>query len=85
MTSAEKHLATSVQDTINQVADGTVAPDHGVLLFNAANDGIGLSPENSGEGLITSDIQALIDAAITGMQDGSLVTCPETCGTATAP
>jgi len=85
VTSAEKHLATSVQDTINQIADGTVAPTGGVLVFDANNDGIGISPENSGAGLITAEIQGLVDAAITGMQDGSVVTCPETCGSATAP
>jgi basic membrane protein A len=85
VTSAEKHLATSVQDTINQIADGSVAPTGGVLVFDANNDGIGISPENSGAGLITPEIQALIDAAIAGMQDGSVVTCPETCGSAAAP
>ncbi len=85
VTSAEKHLATSVQDTINQIADGTVAPTGGVLVFDANNDGIGISPENSGAGLITAEIQGLVDAAIAGMQDGTVVTCPETCGTATQP
>jgi basic membrane lipoprotein Med (substrate-binding protein (PBP1-ABC) superfamily) len=85
VTSAEKQLATSVQDTINQIADDTVAPTGGVLVFDATNDGIGLSPENSGAGLITAEIQGLIDAALAGMQDGSIVTCPETCGTATQP
>ena len=54
----------------------------GVLTFDATNDGIGLSPENSGAGLITTEIQGLLDAALTGMQEGSVVTCPGTCGSA---
>ena len=46
-----------------------------------------LSPELTGshETLITPEIQGLLDAALTGMKDGSVVTCPETCGTATQP
>jgi len=54
----------------------------GVLSFNANNDGIGLSPEGSGAGLITAEIQGLVDAALAEMQAGTLVTCPETCGQA---
>jgi basic membrane protein A len=78
VTSAEKHLAVSVEQTIVAINDGTAVA--GLAFFNAANDGVGISPENSGAGLITADIQALIDAALTGMQDGTLVTCPATCG-----
>jgi basic membrane protein A len=78
VTSAEKHLAVSVEQTIVGIDNGTAVP--GLVFFNASNDGVGISPENSGAGLITADVQALIDAALTGMQDGSLVTCPETCG-----
>ncbi|HYI21434.1 MAG TPA: BMP family ABC transporter substrate-binding protein [Candidatus Limnocylindrales bacterium] len=80
VTSAEKKLSSSVQDTISQIADGTIAPEGGVLFFNANNDGIGLSPEGSGAGLITAEIQALVDAALAEMQAGTLVTCPDNCG-----
>jgi basic membrane lipoprotein Med (substrate-binding protein (PBP1-ABC) superfamily) len=78
VTSAEKHLAVSVQETIKAIFSGTQAA--GLSFFNATNDGIGVSPENSGAGLITADIQGLLDAALAGMQDGSVVTCPENCG-----
>jgi basic membrane protein A len=78
VTSAEKHLAVSVSDTIQAIAADTQAA--GLSFFNATNDGIGISPEGSGAGLITADIQAAIDAAITGMQDGTVVTCPTNCG-----
>ena len=79
VTSAEKQLASSVEATIVAIADGSA--EAGLSFFNASNDGIGLSPEQSGAGLITAEVQGLIDAALAGMQDGSLVTCPETCGT----
>jgi len=85
VTSAEKHLSSSVQATIGQIASGAdLGTDpFGALHFNAANDGIGVSPEADGKGLITPEIQGLIDAALAGMKDGSLTTCPETCGTET--
>ena len=79
VTSAEKHLSTSVEDTITAIGDGSVVA--GLSFFNASNDGVGISPENSGAGLITAEIQTLIDTALAGMVDGSLVTCTATCGT----
>lgn len=78
VTSAEKKLASSVEQTISAIADDSVTP--GIATFNAANEGIGLSPENSGAGLITPEIKGLIDEALAGMEAGTLVTCPETCG-----
>jgi basic membrane protein A len=78
VTSAEKHLSVSVDQTIEAIANDTATG--GIANFDAANDGIGLSEEHDGAGLITTDIQALLDAALAGMKDGSVVTCPETCG-----
>ncbi len=78
VTSAEKHLASSVEQTINAINDGTAVA--GVAHFDATNDGIGVSEEHDAAGLITPDIQALLDAALAGMQDGSVVTCPDPCG-----
>ncbi len=84
VTSAEKHLSNSVEQVVNAIAAGTAAAGPGgVLHFDATNDGIGVSPEHDGKGLITPDIQALLDAALAGMKDGSVVTCPpDSCGTA---
>ena len=84
VTSAEKHLSDSVSATIQQIYLGNdLGLDaFGSLHFNAANDGIGLAPEADGKSLITPDIQALLDTAMAGMADGTLVTCPENCGTA---
>ena len=85
VTSAEKHLSSSVSETMKQIyLGGTLGVDpFGALHFNAANDGIGISPEHDGKGLITPDIQTLLDTALAAMQaDPPLVTCPaDTCGT----
>ncbi len=84
VTSAEKHLSNSVSNTIQQIYLGTDLglDQFGSLHFNATNDGIGVSPEHDGKGLITPDIQTLLDTALAGMQDGSLQTCPDNCGSA---
>jgi len=84
VTSAEKHLAASVSTTIQQIylnADLGLDPS-GAIHFNAANGGIGVSPEHDTKALITPDIQTAIDTATAAMADGSLTTCPENCGTA---
>jgi len=84
VTSAEKHLSTSVNATIQQIfLQQPVGQDKfGSVHFNAANNGIGVSPEQDDKGLITADIQTAIDTALAGMADGSLTTCPENCGSA---
>lgn len=85
VTSAEKHLSASVSAVIQQIYLAQSSADLGLdqfgsLHFNAANGGIGVSPEQDGKGLITEDIQAALDAALAGMADGSITSCPETCG-----
>jgi len=79
VTSAEKHLSVAVENTIKAIADGSAKG--GDSHFDAINDGIGLSAEQDGKNLITPDIQAKLDAALAGMKDGSIKTCPDTCGT----
>jgi len=74
LTSAEKHLAVSVADTIEQIAAGTV--QHGKVFYNAANDGIGVSPFYEAASKLPADIQTEIDAALAGLADGSVVSCP---------
>jgi basic membrane protein A len=81
VTSAEKHLSVSVEDTIKAIGAGTAAPGPGgVLHFDATNDGIGVSAEQDGAGLITPAIQTLLDTALAAMKAGTLTTCPATCG-----
>jgi basic membrane protein A and related proteins len=85
LTSAEKHLTVSVADSIEQISAGTAAG--GKIIFNAANDGIGASPFYEAASKLPADIQTQIDAALAGMSDGSVVTCPPApeCGMTPAP
>ncbi len=85
LTSAEKHLATSVSNSIQQIALKTAKG--GIVIYNAANDGIGVAPFYDAASKLPADIQTKIDAAIAGMKDGSVVTCPPApdCGKTPAP
>ncbi len=78
VTSAEKHLSNAVEASIQQISGGTAAG--GNVEYNATNDGIGVSMEQDGKGLITPAIQTLLDTALAGMKAGSVTTCPTTCG-----
>ena len=78
LTSAEKHLALSVNDSIVGIADGTAKG--GMTFFNAKNDGIGVSPFYDAASKLPSDIQAKIDEATAGMKAGTVTTCPAKCG-----
>src|SRR6476646_1506978 len=78
LTSAEKHLALSVNDSIVAIADGSAKG--GLTYFNAKNDGIGVSPFYDAASKVPADTQAKLDAALAGMKDGSLKTCPAKCG-----
>jgi basic membrane protein A and related proteins len=84
ITSAEKHLAKSVSDEIKAIAAGTAAG--GLTFFNATNDGIGVSPFYAAASKLPADIQSKIDAALAGLKDGSIKSCPATdCGKVPAP
>jgi basic membrane protein A len=78
LTSAEKHLALSVNDSIVAIADGSAKG--GLTYFNAKNDGIGVSPFYDAASKVPADTQAKLDEAIAGMKAGSLKTCPAKCG-----
>jgi basic membrane protein A len=78
LTSAEKHLARSVSDSIQAIANGTAKG--GLTFFNATNDGIGVSPFYDAASKLPADMQSKVDAAIAGIADGSITTCPADCG-----
>jgi basic membrane protein A len=80
VTSAEKHLSNAVEAAIKAVNAGNQKP--GDSLFNAANNGIGISPFHGKDNLISADLQAKLAAALKGMKDGSVKTCPAKCGQA---
>jgi basic membrane protein A len=78
LTSAEKHLATSVNDEIVAIADGTAKG--GLTFFNATNEGIGVSPFYDAASKLPADIQTKIDEATAAMKAGTLKTCAAKCG-----
>ena len=78
LVSAEKHLSASVESSIQQIAAG--AAKGGNVVYNAANNGIGLSPFTPPTG-IPAAAQAAITTALAAMQaTPPLVTCPAKCG-----
>jgi len=77
LTSAEKHLSTAVETSIQQIAANTAKG--GNVLYNAANGGIGVAPFTPSSA-VPADIQAKVLAALAAMQAGTLTTCPATCG-----
>jgi basic membrane protein A len=84
VTSAEKKLQATVAAQIQAIAGGTAKG--GDVLFNAANDGVGISPDHEQPPKITSAIQSAVDAALAKMKaTPPLVTCPEKCGSLATP
>ena len=85
LTSATKHLTATVAAAIQQISDKSAKG--GKVIFNAANDGIGVAAFYEAASKLPGDIQTKIDAAVAGMKDGSVVTCPPApdCGKTPAP
>ena len=80
VTSAEKHLSSAVSQTIKAINAGTAKG--GVSQFNAANDGIGISPFENTSVTLPTDLQGKLDTALAAMKaNPPLVTCPTACGT----
>jgi basic membrane protein A len=79
VTSAEKHLSSAVNQTVIAISKGTATG--GISKFNAANDGIGVSPFHNTAITIPQDVQGKLDTALAAMKAGTLTTCPTTCGT----
>jgi basic membrane protein A len=75
ITSAEKHVESAVKQAITGIAAGTLTA--GDVLYNAANDGIGVSPFHDAASMFGPEVQTALDAALAGMKDGSLKTCPD--------
>ena len=78
LTSAEKHLQLAVSDALKSVAGGSATP--GDVLYDAKNDGIGVAQGHNLGNKWAPGTQDLLNAALAGMKDGSLKTCPEKCG-----
>jgi basic membrane protein A len=80
LTSAEKHLQLAVSDALKAVAGGAAAP--GNVLYDAKNNGIGVSQGHNLGDKWAPGVVDLLNKALAGMKDGSLKTCPEKCGVA---
>ena len=79
VTSAEKHLQKAVDPrSIKGIAAGTAKG--GIALFNATNDGIGVSPFHDMASAVPADIQAKLDAALAGDEGGHARDLPGDCG-----
>jgi basic membrane protein A len=74
-TSAEKHLALAASAAIQAIAAGT--DKGGNVVYDASSNpvGVGISDFHDLKSLLTSDLQAKIDAALKGMKDGSVDPC----------
>jgi basic membrane protein A len=85
LTSAEKKLVRSVSESIKAIANNTAKG--GLTFFNAANDGIGLSPFYEAASKLPADMQQQVDTALAGMKAGTVTTCPPApeCGQVPAP
>ena len=70
-----------MSDAIVGIAGGTLAPAD--VLFDAKNDGIGVSDFHDKASLFGPDVTQAIQTALAGMKAGTLKTCPDTgCGVA---
>jgi basic membrane protein A len=78
ITSAEKHLQSAVDQAIKGISASTAKG--GNSLFDATNDGIGVSPGHDLASTWPSDLQGKLDAALAAMKAGTLTTCPTDCG-----
>jgi basic membrane protein A len=78
LTSAEKHLASAVAQAIKELNAGPVAA--GPLVFEASNDGVGVSDFHDNASAVPADLQAKLDEALAAMKAGTLTTCPADCG-----
>jgi basic membrane protein A len=78
LTSAEKHLASAVDQALKAADAGSLTP--GPLTFDATNDGVGVSDFHDNASAVPTDLQAKLDDALAAMKAGSLTTCPTDCG-----
>ncbi len=79
ITSAEKHVESAVKQAVVGIAGSGLAA--GDVLYNAANDGIGVSPFHDAASMFGADVQKALDTALAAMKAGTLKTCPDTgCG-----
>jgi basic membrane protein A and related proteins len=77
LTSATKGLSASVESTIKAIAGNSAKG--GNVTYDATNAGIGLAPFTPSSA-VSADVQAKVQAALTGLQSGAVKSCPDKCG-----
>lgn len=75
LTSAEKHLALAVKTAIADGAKGQFKA--GVRTFDAAVDGVGVSPYHNYDSKLTADQKAKVDEIAKGLKSGTIKTGAE--------
>jgi basic membrane protein A len=73
VTSAEKHIAVAVKTAITNAVKKTW-PTSGILLFDAKNQGVGISPFHNYDSQVPADVKAMVTAAAAKLADGTLAT-----------
>ncbi|HEY3194798.1 MAG TPA: BMP family ABC transporter substrate-binding protein [Candidatus Dormibacteraeota bacterium] len=73
VTSAEKHIAFAVKTAISDMVKNTW-PSSGLLSFDAANGGVGVSPFHNYDSQVPADVKQLVKDALKKLADGSLQT-----------
>ena len=68
ITSAEKHVESAVNQAVVGISNGTLAA--GDVLFNASNDGIGVSPFHDSASMFGPEVQTALDTALRGHEGG---------------
>jgi basic membrane protein A len=73
VTSAEKHISVAVKTAITNAVKKTW-PTSGVLLFDAKNQGVGISPFHNFDSQVPADVKTMVTDAAKKLADGSLQT-----------
>jgi basic membrane protein A len=70
LTSAVKRLDNAVYNTISDEVDGLSTP--GTRVYDLTSDGVGLAPYHEADAAIPASAKAAVEAARTGLLDGSI-------------
>ena len=73
VTSAEKHISVAVKTAITNAVKKTW-PTSGVLLFDAKNQGVGISAFHNFDSQVPADVKTMVTDAAKKLADGSLQT-----------
>ena len=73
VTSAEKHIAVAVKTSIVNMVKNTW-PTSGILVFDAKNGGVGISPFHNYDSQVSAETKTMVADALKKLADGTLQT-----------